>query len=210
MNEILTHDESTMTFIEQKQRKYFMSRSIWIATVEMIIFIFMNFISSEVNAVTKNDLVTRFAEMLKFRATGLENQNSTSDTKITPLFVRSAEANEIDLTMLIVYDKNISKAVQKITSNKVTPLIFSVSTMPFVETRFDPVLFCFEQERIKWSPKKGENVSDIFPLGENSVFGGDIDDNQVQQGVILLPGYFDLNKPIKITYKQFKKVFEFK
>lgn len=187
-----------------------MRRSIRIATVEMIIFIFMNFLSNEVHSAVKNDLANRFAEMLKFRATRLEDRNANSDTKIKPLFVRSAEANEIDLTMLIVYDKNISKAVQKITSNHVTPLIFSVSTMPFVETRFDPVLFTFEQERFKWSPKEGENASDVFPLGENSVFGGDIDDNHVQQGVILLPGYFDLNKPIKITYKQFKKVFLFK
>jgi len=154
----------------------------------------------------KNDLVQRFAELLKFDANYFERQKSQADTKITSLFVRSSEKNSIDLTMLIAYDKNITKAAQTLTDERVTPLILSVSTMPFIETHFEPSDFSFEQEGIRWSPKKDENSFDMFPLGENGNFGGEINDAQLQQGVILLPGAFDVTRPIKITYKNFKKV----
>jgi len=160
-----------------------------------------------VEAAPKNDLVHRFADILKLNGSHPADIQKTNDvTKITPLFVRSARENSIDLTMLIAYDKNITKLARTITSEDITPLIFSVSTMPFIKTIFEPSLFCFEQDGIRWFPNSSETTPDIFPLGDNSAFGGTISDNEIQQGVILLPSSFNVTKPIKITYKNFKKL----
>ena len=172
----------------------------------MVIVMVIAICNTMTNAAAKNDLVNRFAEILKFKADYFETQRNNSDTKITSLFVRSSEKNSIDLTMLIAYNRNITSAARSLTNGKVTPLIFSVSTMPFVETNFQPSDFSFEQDGYRWSPQSNDNAFDMFPLGENASFGGNLTENDIQQGVILLPGTFDVNKPIKITYKNFKKV----
>ena len=91
---------------------------------------------------------------------------------------------------------------------RVTPLLLSVSTMPFIEVEFDPFLFSFEQNGQKWSPS--EKHADAFSLGENDEFGGIISDQDVHQGVVMIPAGFDLNKPIKVSYKNFKKMCRFK
>ncbi|MBD3288403.1 hypothetical protein GF337_06325 [candidate division KSB1 bacterium] len=176
------------------------------ATKVMVIVMVIAICNTMTHAAAKNDLVNRFAEILKFKADYLENQRSNSDTKITSLFVRSAEKNSIDLTMLIAYNRSITSAARSLTNDRVTPLILSVSTMPFVETNFQPSDFTFEQDGYRWSPGNNEKAFDMFPLGEDASFGGAITENDVQQGVILLPGSFDVNKPIKISYKNFKKV----
>lgn len=177
-----------------------MKKLLWMVLVMVVA------ISNTVVMAAKNDLVNRFAEILKFNTEYLENQDTDRNTKITSLFVRSSEKNSIDLTMLIAYNKNITNAAQTITNDKVIPLIFSVSTMPFVEINFDPSFFSFEQNGYRWSPKITDHAFDMFPIGEDNHFGGSLKENDVQQGVILLPGVFDVNKPIKITYKNYKKL----
>jgi len=176
-----------------------MVRGILIATLIV-------FSTSSIFAANKDDLVNRFAELLKFNATNLENQKLTYETKVTSLFIRSSKENSIDLTMLIAYNEIITKTARTLTKNKVTPLIFSVSSMPFIETYFDPASVCFEQDGVRWFPKADESAFDMFPLGEDTDFGGIISDSELQQGVVLLPGIFDISKPIKISYKNFKKL----
>lgn len=171
----------------------------------MLIIILVMVSTSIVIAASKDDLVNRFADVLKFKADNVENHKKKIETKVTPLFIRSSEHNSIDLTMLIAYNKNITKVARRIIKGNITPLIFSVSAMPFIETNFDPSFFCFEQDGIRWFPKPGDNAFDMFPLGDSSIFGGEINDNELQQGVILLPEIFNINKPIKIIYKNFKK-----
>jgi len=174
--------------------------------IEVIIVLSLFLSSTVLLGKTKNDLVTRFADILKFRSYSTNEHKSQLDTKITALFVRSSLQNSIDLTMLITFDKGITAATRKITNNAVTPLIFSVSTMPFVEIEFDPTYFIFEQAGIRWSPSSNDSEFDFFPLGEDVDFGGEIREQDIHQGVIMLPDNFDINRPIKISYKQFNKI----
>ena len=164
------------------------------------------FSTSSIFAVSKDDLANRFAEILKFNATNIENQKLTYETKVTSLFIRSSKENSIDLTMLIAYNEILTKTARTLTKHKVTPLIFSVSSMPFIETHFDPASVCFEQDSVRWFPKADESAFDMFPLGDDTNFGGVLNDSELQQGVVLLPGIFDVSKPLKITYKNFKKL----
>ena len=175
--------------------------------VKVLLIVFLaNFVNTPiVFTKTKNELVNRFAEILKFNSTEENRNYSKLETKITALFVRSTEKNSIDLTMLITYDKNITLATRKLLEDKTTPLIFSVSTMPFVETEFDPACFKFEQNDYCWSPQIDKINLDVFPLGDEAIFGGEINESKIHQGVLLLPGNFDIKKPIKVSYKNFKK-----
>ncbi|MBN2011094.1 hypothetical protein JW960_17230 [candidate division KSB1 bacterium] len=161
-------------------------------------------------AKVNNDLANRFAEILQFRKDISYQNKVASTTKITSLFIRSSEDREIDLTVLVTHDDHITELIQRMLNEHVTPLIFSVSTMPFVETTFDPTAFVFEQGNKRWSPGDKNPENFVFPLGEDELFGGQMCEQDVHQGVIMLPMGFDLNKPVKVSYKNFKKMCRFK
>jgi len=71
---------------------------------------------------------------------------------------------------------------------------------------FQPELLTFEQNGKKWSPVSNNDNCNLFPLDENIPFGGKITEAQPHQGVIMLPGWFDINKQIEVNYKSFRKV----
>lgn len=154
----------------------------------------------------RNELTMRFIKVLNMNTKSDNLDKLAGDTQITPLFIRSTQKGEIDLTMLIAYDERITTIAKQIMSKAITPLIFSVSTMPFMNTNFQPELLIFEQNDKKWSPASNTDGNNLFPLDENIPFGGNITETQPHQGVIMLPGWFDMNKPIEVNYKSFRKV----
>jgi len=157
-------------------------------------------------AAPKNELTMRFLRVLNVNTNSEIYKTIPGTTQVTPLFIRSNAEGKLDLTMLIAYDTRIVNAAHQIISNPVTPLVFSVSTMPFVEVDFHPEWLVFEQDGKHWSPSKSPESIDMFPLDESTPFGGQITEAQVHQGIILLPGWFDMSKEIKINYKNFRKM----
>jgi len=154
----------------------------------------------------RNELTMRFVKVLNLDSSSKILNNIPGDISIVPLFVRSSQKENIDLTMLIAYDQRISDLAKQIIKKTVFPLIFSVSTMPFVNDNFQPGSLVFEQNGKRWSPSNHPESIDMFPLDENIPFGGPISDTQLHQGVIMLPGWFDINQPLEINYKNFRKV----
>ncbi len=129
--------------------------------------------------------------------------------KITSFFVRDNDSNRIQLSMLVAYQAELAKAVREIVGQKVTPLVFSVSTLPSRMVSFDPAQLRFEQNGRQWTPATGPHSADVMPLEENGVFGGNVADGDVHQGVVLLPAWFDPHRPITLQYGDFHYLAKF-
>lgn len=123
--------------------------------------------------------------------------------KITSLFIRTNDSKRIQLSMLVVYKEDLTQTVRAMSGQKVTPLVFSVSTLPNRTANFDPTLLRFEQHGRVWQPQAAGNSIDFLPMEEGGKFGGTITENQVQQGVILLPAFFDPQAPLTLRYGNF-------
>lgn len=154
----------------------------------------------------RNELTLRFIKVLSVNYRSNIFERVPGETQITPLFIRSSQKGHIDLTMLIAYDQRITNLAKEIINKTITPLIFSVSSMPFVNDNFEPERLVFEQKGKKWSPSNHPDAIDMFPIEEDVPFGGPISDTQIHQGVILLPGWFDVDQSIEINYKNFRKI----
>jgi len=126
-----------------------------------------------------------------------------SADKITSFFVRANDSKRIQLSILIVHRQEFTRAVRALFSEKVTPLLLSVSTLPNRTGAFDPTLFRFEQRGRIWQPNATANAGDILPTEEGRAFGGTIADGEVQQGVMFLPEWFDARAPITVRYGDF-------
>ncbi len=122
---------------------------------------------------------------------------------ITSFFIRANDSKRIQLSVLVTYKKEFTHAVRKLVQENVTPLLFSVSTLPNRTISFNPALLRFEQRGRAWQPDGLKNSVDIWPLEEGGQFGGVINDSQVHQGVILLPEWFDPAAPITVRYENF-------
>jgi hypothetical protein len=129
--------------------------------------------------------------------------------KITSLFVRANDSKRIQLSILVTYKDEFTQAVRKLTGEQVTPLLFSVSTLPNRTANFNPALLCFEQRGRSWQPNPARNAIDIWPWEEGEVFGGMLTDAQIHQGVILLPEWFDPQAPITLRYGNFRYLARF-
>jgi hypothetical protein len=123
--------------------------------------------------------------------------------KITSLFVRANDSKRIQFSILITYKDEFTQAVRKLLGEEVTPLLFSVSTLPTRTAHFDPALLRFEQSGRSWQPSPERNAIDIWPWEEGGAFGGELTDTQIHQGVILLPAWFDPQAPITLRYGDF-------
>jgi hypothetical protein len=123
--------------------------------------------------------------------------------KITSLFVRTNDSNRIQFSILITYKDEFTRAVRELIGEEVTPLLFSVSTLPNRTAHFEPALLRFEQRGRSWQPSPERSAIDIWPWEEGGTFGGTLTDTQVQQGVILLPEWFDPQAPITLRYGDF-------
>lgn len=123
--------------------------------------------------------------------------------KITSFFVRINDSKRIELSMLVVYEEDFAESVRAMIGQKITPLVFSVSTLSNRTVDFDPTLLRFEQHGHAWQPQAAGNTIDFLPMEEGGKFGGAITGKQVQQGVILLPAVFDPQTPITLRYGNF-------
>jgi len=122
---------------------------------------------------------------------------------ITSFFIRANDSKRIQLSVLVTHKKEFTHAVRKLVQENVTPLLFSVSTLPNRTVNFNPALLRFEQRGRTWQPNGLKNSIDIWPLEEGGHFGGVINESQVHQGVILLPEWFDPAAPITVGYENF-------
>jgi hypothetical protein len=129
--------------------------------------------------------------------------------KITSFFVRANDSKQIQLSILVAYKPELTQALRQLFGEKVTPLLFSVSTLPNRTAAFDPTRFCFEQRGRVWQPNHLKNALDILPVEEGGRFGGTITDSQVHQGIILLPEWFDPQSPITLRYDDFRYLARF-
>jgi hypothetical protein len=129
--------------------------------------------------------------------------------KITSFFVRANDSKRIQLSILVTHKKEFTQAVRQLLQENVTPLLFSVSTLPNRTINFDPALLRFEQRGRIWQPNGVINSIDIWPLEEGGQFGGVITESQAHQGVILLPGWFDSQAPITVRYGDFRYLARF-
>ncbi len=124
---------------------------------------------------------------------------------INSLFVKSDGSTSTTLIILVAYDSSLAHKTEAGFAGQ-TPLILSVSTLPFKEARFDPTLVEFEQDGHTWRPvADGES----FPIVKTAPFGGRIRDGQIHQGVVMLPGEFDLSRPLTIRYLSSHRVLRF-
>jgi len=129
--------------------------------------------------------------------------------KITSFFVHANDSKRIHLSMLVTYKQEFIQAVRTMLEEKVTPLLFSVSTLPNRTTHFEPTLLRFEQRGRIWQPKGLKDSIDIWPLEEGNPFGGTLSDSEIHQGVILLPEWFDPHAPITVRYGDFHYLAKF-
>jgi len=123
--------------------------------------------------------------------------------KITSFFVRANDSKRIQLSMLVVYKAELAAAVQKMYGRKVTPLVFSVSTFPNRNVAFDPAKLRFEQRGRIWHPENNEAAVEVLPLDDNAQFGGLVSDDEVHQGIVLLPAWMNPKEPITLRYGDF-------
>jgi len=123
--------------------------------------------------------------------------------QITSFFIRANDSKRIQLSVLVTHKKEFTHAVRKLVQENVTPLLFSVSTLPNRTVNFDPALLRFEQRGRIWQPNGLKNSIDVWPLEEGGRFGGVITESQVHQGVVLLPEWFDPAAPITVRYGDF-------
>lgn len=123
--------------------------------------------------------------------------------KITSFFVRANDSKRIQLSMLVVYKAELAAAIQKMYGQKVTPLVFSVSTFPNRQVNFDPAKLRFEQGGRIWTPESGKAAVNILPLDDNAKFGGVVSDGEVHQGIVLLPAWMNPQEPITLRYNDF-------
>lgn len=131
------------------------------------------------------------------------NLKKMETDKITSFFVRANDSKRIQLSMLVVYKAELAVAMQKMYGQKVTPLVFSVSTFPNRRFDFDPAKLRFEQGGRIWHPAGAEGVVDILPLDDNAKFGGVVTDGEVHQGIVLLPAWINPKAPITLRYGDF-------
>jgi len=123
--------------------------------------------------------------------------------KITSIFVQANDSKRIQFSILVACRREFTQAVRELFGENVTPLLFSVSTLPLRNVVFDPARLRFEQRGRIWQPDSSRRALDVWPLEEGDRFGGPITDGQVQQGVILLPEWFDPQAPITVRYGDF-------
>lgn len=128
---------------------------------------------------------------------------------VTSFFVRANDSKRIQLSMLVSYQQEFTQAVRRLVNEPVTPLLFSVSTLPNRTAHFDPALLCFEQRGRLWQPNGLKNSLDVWAWEEGKPFGGVISAGQIHQGVILLPGWFDPKMPITLRYADFRYLARF-
>lgn len=184
-------------------------KSHYIYFIVALIVIFSGSINAFAGAVPragKSDLPGTFLKIWRAERTITLEKKSTHDNKITSLFVRPAGRGSIQMTMLIAYSRSIATAARNMLNEAITPLIFSVSALPLTSAVFNPEDLIFIQNERSWSPKMADSNSAMFPLGDKGNFGGVVDETQVHQGVILLPAWFELTKPITIQYQNFSKI----
>lgn len=129
--------------------------------------------------------------------------------KITSFFVRANDSKRIQLSMLVAYKPEFAEAVQQMIGQKVTPLVFSVSTLPNRQVEFDPAKLRFEQRGRTWQPDASQDVLDVLPLDDNAKFGGLVTDREVHQGVVLLPAWMNAKEPITLHYGDFHYLAKF-
>jgi hypothetical protein len=133
----------------------------------------------------------------------LVNLKKVEADKITSFFVRANDSKRIQLSMLVAYKTDLAEAVRQLLGEKVTPLVFSVSTLPNRAVVFDPAKLRFEQRGRAWQPATDNQVADIVPLDDNAKFGGVVQDGEVHQGIVLLPAWIDPQQPITLRYGDF-------
>jgi hypothetical protein len=131
------------------------------------------------------------------------NLKKMETDKITSFFVRANDSKRIQLSMLVVYKAELAAALRKMYEQKVTPLVFSVSTFPNRRVDFDPAKLRFEQRGRIWHPGSNQDAVDILPLDDNAKFGGLVIDGEVHQGIVLLPAWMNPQEPITLRYGDF-------
>lgn len=131
------------------------------------------------------------------------NLKKMATDKVTSFFVRANDSKRIQLSMLVVYKAELAAAIQKMYGQKVTPLVFSVSTFPNRQIDFDPAKLRFEQRGRIWNPESEKTAVNILPLDDNTKFGGMVSDGEVHQGIVLLPAWMNPQEPITLRYNDF-------
>ncbi|MCG8603780.1 hypothetical protein MJD09_02125 [bacterium] len=124
-----------------------------------------------------------------------------SNSKVHSLFVRD-NSQEPALMILVAYNSAMTKTVRQALGTQRTPLLFSISSLSSKEHDLNASLFQFRQNHRNWFP--GAELAKVW-LSEsegNRWFPGSILGGYIQQGIILLPEWFNLHQPVTIVYTQ--------
>jgi hypothetical protein len=127
----------------------------------------------------------------------------TETDKITSIFVQANDSKRIQFSILVACKREFTQAVRELFGENVTPLLLSVSTLSLRKVIFDPARLRFEQRGRIWQPDSSRRALDVWPLEAGARFGGPITDGEIQQGVILLPEWFNPQAPITVRYGDF-------
>jgi hypothetical protein len=170
------------------------------AAAPMLVAVTANPEGSRKEAATpkRENVVARSAERVP-----VVNLKKIEADKVTSFFVRANDSKRIQLSMLVAYKPDFAEAVQAMVGQKVTPLVFSVSTLPNRQVEFDPAKLRFEQRGRVWQPNVSQDAYEVLPLDENAKFGGLITDREVHQGIVLLPAWMNPKEPITLRYDDF-------
>lgn len=121
---------------------------------------------------------------------------------IVTYIVRDQEKDEINLTMLIAHNSALDARIQKLSGQKLLPIVFSVSTVPHHSYYFNPLALVFEQGGKKWRLDSLTVGSQIIQLEADGKFGGMVHPGEIHQAVILLPEWFRIDEPIYVQYDE--------
>lgn len=119
---------------------------------------------------------------------------------IITYIVRDREKSEINLTMLIAHNSALESRIDKLTGQGLLPIVFSVSTVPHRSYVFDPTALIFEQHGKEWHLDTLTVEAHTIQLEATGKFGGLVKPGEIHQAVVLLPEWFNIEKPIKVHY----------
>lgn len=138
-----------------------------------------------------------------------KGMNFHVSAQINSMFIRSHKGGSPAMIILVAYDDEIVETVQRELQTPKIALLLSASTLPSYEVNLDPSFIQFEQDHRTWHPHSKSN-NDYFALFSRTKFGGIIHEGEIHQGIVMLPEWFDLHRPITIHYLDSSRVFSFK
>jgi len=107
----------------------------------------------------------------------------------------SGRRTRIYMTINLAYNASVASTLRELVGRNVHPVIINAIAGPMsrVKVVFNTDSLIFKQGRKKWHADVGKDSEDIYNLDADRPFGGILNFGRPQQGVILLPIWFNMS-----------------